>query len=67
MACSSVTALNELPASVFEPETGYVGKLISLGHLAEAHVTNKASLEQANNKLVTICVAANRCKDTASK
>lgn len=66
MGCADETALSGLPGSVFEPVPAYAGPMATVGHLADAHVTNTAALNQANNKLGTICVAANRCKDTGS-
>lgn len=62
--CSSkdIASISELPPSIFEPEAEYYGEIVTLGHLAEAYIMNTTSLQQANNKLGTICVAALVCK-----
>lgn len=64
--CTSPEALKGLPGSTFEAVPAYEGEIKTIGHLAEAHVTNTFALHQANNKLGTICVAANRCKEVSS-
>jgi hypothetical protein len=48
---------------VFEPEPEATGSLKTVGQLAEAHVSNTFALRRANNKLTTICMAVQRCKD----
>lgn len=46
---------------VFEAEPEASGSLSTVGQLADAHVVNTTALRRANNKLKTICLAAERC------
>lgn len=59
-------ALTGLPDSVFEAEPEYSGSMETVGQLAEGYLTNTTSLRKANNKLSTLCVAANRCEQADS-
>ena len=59
---SNNPALPGLPVEVFEAEQEYRGSLRTVGKLSEAYVFNTSALRSANNKLTTICVAANRCE-----
>lgn len=56
-------ALVGIPDSIFEEEEEHTDKIVSVGHLTEAYVSNTTALRSANNKLSTLCVAAMRCKD----
>lgn len=55
-------ALEGLSDEVFEMEPEHSGSITTVGELADAHVANTFALRRANNKLTTICVAAERCK-----
>lgn len=55
--------LEALPDDVFETEPEASGSLSTVGQLAEAHVENTFALRRANNKLTTICIAVERCKN----
>lgn len=62
-----IASISELPPSIFEPEVEYTGEIVTLGQLAEAYITNTTSLQQANNKLGTICVAALVCEEQSDE
>lgn len=63
IGCSELTQLLDgIPDDVFQAEPEASGSVLTVGQLADAFVINTASLRRANNKLVTLCVAANRCE-----
>lgn len=61
-ACSHPTALDELPKDTFKPGSAHEGELVTLGDLSAAYIHNTSELNQVNNQLKTICIAANRCE-----
>lgn len=63
IGCTQPPALTELPDHVFEAEEEHTGPRETVGHLGEAYIVNTTALRKSNNKLRTICIAANRCKD----
>ena len=63
MSCDKVyPALMGLPDDVFYTEDEYLGNISTVGDLGNAYLENTTSLRLANNKLLAICVAAERCK-----
>lgn len=69
MSCMFLAGCGEKPNllagisdRVFEPELEYAGKLETVGQLAVAYLDNTIALRRANNKLNTICIAADRCE-----
>lgn len=58
--------LDGLPEDTFTKEESYQGSIDTVGQLTEAYVRDNAALERANNKLETICIAAERCEKKGS-
>lgn len=59
--------LEGISDEVFEVEPEATGSLSTVGQLAEAHVENTFALRRANNKLLTLCIAAQRCESEDRK
>lgn len=61
------TPISYLSNEVFTPEEEYDGPLTLLGELTDGYATNTIALRKANNKILTLCVAAKRCAPMAKQ
>ena len=53
--------LQGIPDDVFQSESTYEGPLNTIKDLSKGYIYNASAVEAANNKLKTICIAAERC------
>lgn len=51
-----------LPATVYDPEPPYEGRVNSVGTLTEAYINNTESLLIVNGRLQTLCLAHRVCE-----